>query len=45
DRRIEDPVDLFVGSHLIARGILEEKDNGAGLCVRLTEVMAPETAF
>ncbi|MEM9393515.1 MAG: FliM/FliN family flagellar motor switch protein [Pseudomonadota bacterium] len=45
DRRIEDPVDLFVGTHLIARGILQEQDGGSGLCVRLTEVMAPETAF
>jgi len=40
DRRVEDPVELFVGDKLIARGMLEEQDGeGAGqLVVRLTEV-------
>jgi len=40
DRRIEDPVELFVGDRLIARGQLEELDGDkAGyLAVRLTEV-------
>lgn len=45
NKRIEDPVELFVGSHLIARGILEEAEEGAALCVRLTEVISPEKAF
>jgi flagellar motor switch protein FliN/FliY len=45
DRRIEDPVDLFVGAHLIARGVLEETEDGSGLCVRLTEVVAADKAF
>ena len=41
DRRIDDPVDLYVGERLIARGLLEEKeDDSAGqLVVRLTEVV------
>jgi len=40
DRRIEDPVELFVGDRLIARGVLEELDGDqAGqMAVRLTEV-------
>lgn len=40
DRRVEDPVELFVGERLIARGILEETDTASGshLAVRLTEV-------
>ena len=40
DRRVEDPVELFVGDRLIARGELEELDGEqAGmLSVRLTEV-------
>ncbi|MEY4984820.1 MAG: hypothetical protein RIR62_3086 [Pseudomonadota bacterium] len=40
DRRVEDPVELYVGDRLIARGELEEA-GGAGsgqLAVRLTEV-------
>lgn len=40
DRRVDDPVELFVGGRLIARGQLEEvegSDNGQ-LAVRLTEV-------
>lgn len=40
DRRVEDPVELYVGDRLIARGELEET-GGAGsgqLAVRLTEV-------
>ena len=41
DRRIDDPVDLYVGERLIARGLLEEKEgDGSGeLVVRLTEVV------
>jgi flagellar motor switch protein FliN len=40
DRRVEDPVELFVGDRLIARGVLEELDGDqAGqIAVRLTEV-------
>lgn len=40
DKRVEDPVELFVGDRLIARGELEELDgNQKGqLAVRLTEV-------
>ncbi|OSP56808.1 FliM/FliN family flagellar motor C-terminal domain-containing protein [Pseudoruegeria sp. SK021] len=42
DRRVEDPVDLFVGDKLIARGQLEELsgDQAGQLAVRLTEVAA-----
>ena len=42
DKRIDDPVDLFVGGRLIARGELEQvegSENGQ-LAVRLTEVVA-----
>ena len=41
DKRIDDPVDLFVGDKLIARGILEEaEDSDDGqLIVRLTEIL------
>jgi flagellar motor switch protein FliN/FliY len=40
DRRIDDPVELFVGDRLIARGELQELDgeNAGQLAVRLTEV-------
>lgn len=40
DRRIDDPVELWVGDRLIARGELEEAEGGEGgqLAVRLTEV-------
>jgi flagellar motor switch protein FliN len=41
DRRVDDPVELFVGDKLIARGTLEESGGeGSGqLCVRLTEIV------
>tara|TARA_R110002124_G_scaffold154974_7_gene322088 strand:+ start:535 stop:822 length:288 start_codon:yes stop_codon:yes gene_type:complete len=41
DRKIDDPVDLYVGDRLIARGILEEKedDPSGQLVVRLTEIL------
>lgn len=41
DRRVDDPVDLYVGDKLIARGTLEEAEGDAGgqLLVRLTEVI------
>ncbi|NEY91157.1 FliM/FliN family flagellar motor switch protein [Tabrizicola oligotrophica] len=40
DRRVDDPVELYVGDRLIARGVLQEVEGeGAGqLAVRLTEV-------
>lgn len=40
DRRVDDPVELYVGDRLIARGELEELegDQNGQLAVRLTEV-------
>lgn len=40
DRRVEDPVELYVGDRLIARGVLQELEGEASgqLAVRLTEV-------
>ena len=40
DRKLDDPVELYIGDRLIARGELQELDGGeAGqLAVRLTEV-------
>ena len=39
DSRIEDPVNIYVGDRLIARGELEEvNEDGGHLGVRLTEV-------
>jgi flagellar motor switch protein FliN/FliY len=40
DRKIDDPVELYVGDRLIARGELQELDGGepGQLAVRLTEV-------
>lgn len=40
DRRVEDPVELYVGDRLIARGELEELEGDikGQLAVRLTEV-------
>jgi flagellar motor switch protein FliN len=42
DRRISDPVELYVGDRLIARGELQEVEGveGGQLAVRLTEVAA-----
>lgn len=41
DKRVEDPVDLYIGDRLIARGELEELegDPSGQLAVRLTEVV------
>lgn len=41
DTRIDDPVELYVGERLIARGLLEEKegDSSGQLVVRLTEII------
>lgn len=40
DRRVDDPVELYVGDRLIARGELQEMDgdHAGQLAVRLTEV-------
>jgi len=42
DKKIDDPVDLFVGGRLIARGQLEQtgEDGYGQLAVRLTEVIS-----
>jgi flagellar motor switch protein FliN/FliY len=40
ESRVEDPVEVYVGSKLIARGELQElEDQGGRLGVRLTEIM------
>lgn len=40
DRKIDDPVEVFVGDRLIARGELQEAEGGepGQLAIRLTEV-------
>ncbi|MEO1000330.1 MAG: FliM/FliN family flagellar motor switch protein, partial [Pseudomonadota bacterium] len=39
DSHIDDPVEIYVGERLIARGELQEMDDGSGrLGVRLTEI-------
>ncbi|MEO0939496.1 MAG: FliM/FliN family flagellar motor C-terminal domain-containing protein [Pseudomonadota bacterium] len=47
DRRIDDPVELFVGDKLIARGLLEEAEDAQNgeLVVRLTEVSEDGTGL
>ncbi|NDV02526.1 FliM/FliN family flagellar motor switch protein [Pseudoroseicyclus tamaricis] len=42
DKRIDDPVELFIGDRLIARGELQEMegDETGQLAVRLTEVVS-----
>ena len=44
DRRIDDPVELYIGERLIARGELQELEGGESgqLAVRLTEVSRPK---
>lgn len=46
DRTVTDPVDLFVGDQLIARGELEELDGDktGKLVVRLTQIALPVQA-
>jgi flagellar motor switch protein FliN/FliY len=40
ESRVEDPVEIYVGNQLIARGELQElEDDGGRLGVRLTEIM------
>lgn len=43
DRRVDDPVELYIGERLIARGELQELEGGepGQLAVRLTEVAGP----
>ncbi|QJF52965.1 FliM/FliN family flagellar motor switch protein [Roseobacter ponti] len=45
DKSVDDPVDLYVGDRLIARGILEEQDDedGGKLVVRLTQIIDKNT--
>ncbi|KJZ21163.1 FliM/FliN family flagellar motor switch protein [Loktanella sp. S4079] len=45
DKRIDDPVELFIGDRLIARGELQELEGGepGQLAVRLTEVVSTPT--
>lgn len=40
DRKVTDPVEIYIGDRLIARGVLTELDgaDGGQLAVRLTEV-------
>ncbi|RKF13030.1 FliM/FliN family flagellar motor switch protein [Roseovarius spongiae] len=47
DSRVDDPVELYVGDRLIARGELEEMDgdNAGQLAVRLTEVADLQDGF
>ena len=42
DKRIEDPVELYIGDRLIARGELQELESGepGQLAVRLTEIVS-----
>ncbi len=44
DRGVDDPVELYVGDRLIARGELVEAEDGQSgqLAVRLTEIVALE---
>lgn len=47
DKSIEDPVELFIGDRLIARGELQEVEGGepGQLAVRLTEVARDKGDF
>lgn len=47
DRKVDDPVELYVGDRLIARGELTELDGDAAgqLAVRLTEVTTPSAGL
>jgi len=47
DKRVDDPVELYIGKKLIARGELEEigEDGEGQLAVRLTEVADPKTGL
>ncbi len=40
DSKISDPVEIWVGQHMVARGELQEMEDGSGrLSVRLTEIL------
>lgn len=40
DRKVDDPVELFIGDRLIARGALQEVEDSPGqIAVRLTEII------
>ena len=45
DRGVDDPVDLYVGDKLIARGVLEEmaEDGTSRIGVRITDVVRPDS--
>jgi len=46
DTKINDPVELWVGDHMIARGELQEMEDDTGrLSVRLTEVIELENVI
>lgn len=47
DKRVDEPVDLYVGGKLIARGELQELEGGepGQLAVRLTEVVHSGTGL
>lgn len=47
DKRVDDPVELYVGDKLIARGELQEMEGGpeGQLAVRLTEVAEFESGL
>lgn len=47
DKSVDDPVDLYIGDRLIARGMLEEKegDQSGQLVVRLIEVVDLQSGF
>ena len=47
DKTVSDPVELFIGGRLIARGELEEIDGeqGGQLAVRLTEITGPSNGL
>lgn len=47
DRRVDDPVELYVGDRLIARGELQEIDSPSGkqLAVRITDVTEQAAQF
>jgi flagellar motor switch protein FliN/FliY len=47
DSHVEDPVELYVGDRMIAKGMLEEKegDSQGQLAVRLTEILKLHTSL
>jgi len=46
DSRIDDPVEVYIGEKLIARGELQEVEGDAGkLAVRLTQVVDLQNGF